>query len=168
MVPSKKISKDSGNHEISESPKGESSGGKTQDASSYDRAREVVKPKLKGMMERRYDGEFIFNREGIPKKSDTLAQRAERERKDADNLWGEEREVPLWFIILIAEIRRKQTKGERVVGDLLDKTKLVEEQRRDIDRLREQNDALRQVRNQTATRSNQNQMMTTRTLPEPE
>ena len=157
MVPSKKISKDSGNQEISGSPKGESSsfGGKAQDALSYDRVKEVMKPMLKSMMERRHESEFIFDREGVPQESDTSAQRAEREWKDAYNLWGEEREVPLWFIKLIAEIRRKQTRGEKVVEELLHKTNLIKEQGRDIERLREQNDTLRQVRNQTATRSNQ-------------
>jgi hypothetical protein len=44
---------------------------------------------------------------------------------------------------LIAQIRRKQTKGEEVVEELYYNTTLVMEQKREIQRLTEQNDAMR-------------------------
>jgi hypothetical protein len=155
VVLSETVDKGPKNREITESPKGESFslGEKSQGVSIHESVKEVIGPILKQLIYRHLKSGVIFNRDGVPQEGETAARQTERERQDALNLWEEEREVPVWFVELIAKIRQKQTKGENVVEELHYKTNLVMEQRREIQRLKEQNDALRQARNQAAARS---------------
>ena len=81
VVLSGTVDKGPKNREISESPKGGSFsfGKKSQGVSIHDSVKEVLRPMLEQLMERRLKGGFIFNRDGVPQEGETAARQTERE-----------------------------------------------------------------------------------------
>ena len=129
------------------------SGEESQEILIQESIKRAMTPILKGLMTKFAKDGTIYEPDEGSREVETDDHHTEKEKEEAKRLWQGGGEVPRWFLGLTTKWLQKMSNADEVVEDLYHNVNEMRELKREIQRLTEQNDALRQARKEALDRS---------------